>query len=255
MRVALNWIAKEAGGHAGSLSSTTTVHSAQRRCRRREVDRRQGASTSATRPIRCPRRRTFVGPAVPRPRARAPNTSSSRMSPRPRPRWPRTSRPTTRRRDRLPQLVRRRAVHQDRRRGERRGHILIQPFAPRRPTNRQQGGRGLSQGEGGLPWRTRRSLHPGSYTMAVMVKGIEQAIKNGGDLTGEGIRRCSECRRWPTGSSRWGSTRPRSRRRIWPRCRCCPGTNSFSTSRRTPFGGMLAAGAGDPGIPVPGPAL
>lgn len=115
------------------------------------------------------------------------------------------------------------------------GHILIQPFAPAsadKPGNKEVEdylkAKGSSLADKGVHYTQ------GSYTMAVMVKGIEQAIKNGGDLTGEGIRKALECRRWPTGSSRRGSTRPRSRRRIWPRCRCCPRTNSFSTSRRTP---------------------
>ena len=140
-------------------------HSA--RCRRRSGSP-TGASTSATRPIRCPRRRTSVG-LLSQAKSQGAKYIVIQNVSRPRPRWLGHQGPATRHEDRLPQLVRRTSCSSRPPARRTPGHILIQPFAPRRPTNGQQGGRGLSQGEGSSLADKGVHYTQGSYTMAVMV--------------------------------------------------------------------------------------
>ena len=94
--------------------------------------------------------------------------------------------------DRLPQLVLRRALHQDRRRRERRGS---HPHPAVRARLRGQA-RGTSRTTSRPRARplTEKGVHyaQGWYTMAVAAKGIEKALAAGGDLTGEAIRKALE---------------------------------------------------------------
>lgn len=73
------------------------------------------------------------------------------------------------------------------------GHILVQPFAPasaNKPGNKDVEdylkGKGSSLEAKGLHYAQ------GWHTMAVMAKGFEKAIKDGGDLSGENIRKALE---------------------------------------------------------------
>lgn len=70
------------------------------------------------------------------------------------------------------------------------GHVLVQPFAPasaNKPGNKDiedyLKGKGSSLEAKGL------HFGQGWWTMAIMAKGIEKAIKDGGNLTGESIRK------------------------------------------------------------------
>ncbi len=73
------------------------------------------------------------------------------------------------------------------------GHILVQPFAPA-STDRE----GNKEVEEYLKSKgsslAQKGLHftQGWHTMNVMAKGIEKAINDGGDLTGESIRKALE---------------------------------------------------------------
>jgi branched-chain amino acid transport system substrate-binding protein len=73
------------------------------------------------------------------------------------------------------------------------GHILVQPFAPAsaaKPGHKDLEDylktKGSTLSEKGVHYAQ------GWYTMAVMAKGIEKAIAAGGDLTGESIRKALE---------------------------------------------------------------
>ena len=73
------------------------------------------------------------------------------------------------------------------------GHILIQPFAPAsaaKPGHKDIEDYLKAKGT----TLTEKGVHyaQGWYTMAVMAKGIEKALAAGGDLTGEAIRKALE---------------------------------------------------------------